>query len=245
MASHDEEELTADLFRRLQADAQDPDSACLDSAIFASLRDFLAMPHNATVGPRIVGLFGSSHGADSGATAACVAAALHGVPQAPALGPIGRAELMSALEEVGIGARAAPFPASPGTPCEDLNSAVVLSATGDRLNTHRGEPFWRILSPLAGSPGQRCYAIVRRLRECLGGEVVHALAATEAPASSTGDRAFQLDASGAAWAVKCLDKNRPPTDEDPFKEVSSKIIMGSVRPYANSVDNTHASLVPL
>jgi len=37
-----------------------------------------------------------------------------------------------------------------------------------------------------------------------------------------GVRTFQLDSTGAAFAVKRLNKERPPMDEDPEKEVGAQ-----------------------
>lgn len=56
------------------------------------------------------------------------------------------------------------------------------------------------------------------------GEIVRALVAFEVPPLDGGDvRTFQLDAMGAAFAVKCLNRDRLPMNEDPEKEVGAQL----------------------
>jgi hypothetical protein len=51
--------------------------------------------------------------------------------------------------------------------------------------------------------------------------IVRTLAAFEV-GPIDGVRTFQLDSTGAAFAVKRLNKERPPMDEDPEKEVGAQ-----------------------
>ena len=177
MAALDEEERTGEFLSLLNVHA-DGASPAIDQAVSSGLCDVLAMPHNARVGPRLTSYLAPlAADPSSAAAAACVAAAL----TAPAistvgvsLGPGGRAALLSALEQVGLGARRAPFPAAPGAPCEVVRG-VIVSAAGDRLSTHRKEPLWTVVCPLAsgklGGSG-RCFAVVRAIKKCIGGEAL-------------------------------------------------------------------------
>lgn len=74
------------------------------------------------------------------------------------------------------------------------------------------------------------------------GQVVHALVAFEVASSGGGDRTFQLDASGAAFAVKCLEKARLPTNEDPFKEV---VVLKAIRQAARTLHAQQRRVSPL